>query len=406
MNSYRLKNIEKILLVITGISIPLIGIRFDLSTFSISLYMALIIILLVYNCRLTFKNISFQKYELLIVIFLIVTLISTLYSINATYGLVRWLKLLFVVVLYFGMKYLFMKKPQYINIIMKIASYTLAVYLMYLMWHYLIKFNLTYIGPVTEYGTRSGKNALSFMAAFVTPFTFVWIFQKSSKWKIVRILVIVITLIGVILIQSRGLYILILYYSIASSILNKKNLGGLKKYFSVLIILLIISTHFAPDYLTNDLMARISSIQAVFNDNYVISENNAGRSSIDKRSSLIEKGIDIFSENPVIGAGLGSFMFYDDDSFISHNDYILVLAEQGIIGLLIFIVLIFNYVKLSYLNYKYEKRNLDIFLVMSGLSIYLLFINAYDNFYLWTTMAMVSSINTNTRKNLTKNNVQ
>lgn len=396
----RLKYFERLILLLAGISIPLIRIRLDLPVLSLSVYMISIVLLFVYNSKSILKNFRFQEHELPIFLFLFITLFSCLYSLDITYGLMRWTKLLLAVILYIGMKSLFISKPHYIQIIMRIASCALAIYFLYLMYYYLIKFNLSYIGPITKYATRSGKNSLSFMTAFVVPFTLVWILQKPYSIKSIRTLVTLITLIGAILIQSRGLYILLIYYCINIIIRNKINMKGIGKFFIITILLLLIISQFAPTYLISDLQYRAKSILFVFDDNY--RNSNDTSSSISHRSSLMNKGFNMFKENPFIGAGLGSFVFYEDDAFISHNDYVLVLSEQGIIGFLIFVLLIYKFLKVSYEGYKHDKDNLNVFLAMSGLSFYLLLINAYDNIFLWTTMSMISSISVNIRSSISR----
>src|SRR5699024_3360820 len=115
-----------------------------------------------------------------------------------------------------------------------------------------------------------------------------------------------------------------------------------------------------------------------------------GVGSLEQRTGLISKGLSMFSERPFFGFGLGSFSFQKGvASALSHNDYIQILSEQGIFGLVVFLTILNTYIYKAYISYKNSKDNLWFFLSMIGLSIYLFMINAYDNIFLWTLLAMI-----------------
>lgn len=380
---------------------PLIQMRFDLPFLSLSLYVISIILLFAYNYKYFFKNFILSKVDILVYGFLMVTLASTLYSINIDYGLTRWMKLLLVVFLYYGMKVLFINKPHYINMMMKFATISLAVFFVYLMWNYLIKFDLTYIGPITEYPTREGKTALSFMTVLVIPFSIYYLFnvRKKIMLNIIQSALFLSTIVGAILIQSRAMYIVLFCYMLIYLILKRLKWNDVKKLLIITFVLFILIKAFVPANVVESVGIRVNSITALVNDNYVRSENS-GISSINIRSDLLERGLNIFSQNPVLGSGMGSFMYYGGEtSAISHNDYILVLAEQGLIGILLFVLITGYFIYMAYMNYRVNKtyNNASIFMSICGLTIYLLFINAYDNILLWTLYAMVSSINFSNR---------
>ncbi|WP_396638163.1 O-antigen ligase family protein [Maribacter sp. R77961] len=58
-----------------------------------------------------------------------------------------------------------------------------------------------------------------------------------------------------------------------------------------------------------------------------------------EREGLIQEGINMFFDSPVIGVGLGQFSHYSSTRQFSHNSFVEILAEQGFIGgiLLLFI---------------------------------------------------------------------
>ena len=77
----------------------------------------------------------------------------------------------------------------------------------------------------------------------------------------------------------------------------------------------------------------------------------------DSREVLIEEGIEVFKQNPILGVGLGQFPFYSKYRLFTHNSYIEILAEQGIIGgVLLFSLFLIPTFK-SIKNYRSDKNN-------------------------------------------------
>lgn len=66
----------------------------------------------------------------------------------------------------------------------------------------------------------------------------------------------------------------------------------------------------------------------------------------DSREVLIKEGLVIFAENPILGVGLGQFIFYSSIGQFSHNSFVEILAEQGIfVGILLFTLFIWPILK-------------------------------------------------------------
>lgn len=399
MAEFKLRGWEKFLVYMAGISLPLITIRLELQVLSMSLFMISMVLLILYNFRMFSNHIVISLGDILISAFLIVTLASTLYSINIEYSFMKWVKLLLVVILFFQMKALFYKKPYYADVIMKLAAISLSLYLVFLGWHYLIKFQKTYIGIETAYATGAGKNSLAFMVSFILPYTLVSTSQKilRSKLKLLDLGVVLISLLGAILIQSRALFILIIFYLLVVLIAHRQITFRTTMAITLIILVLIVlqNTSILPRVIT-DLLARVKSLVLLFRDDYVASEDRAiaGIGSVVSRKYFIEKGINMFMEKPILGHGLGSYIYYGAlGPYVCHNDYVQIAAELGLVGLIIFIIIIV-YFNLSVLfNYLRNKENLWLFMSMMGMSTYLFMINAYDNIMFWTLMAMISASN-------------
>lgn len=371
---------------------PLITLRIELPVLSLSIYMIFVSLLLAYNIKTLFHRFRVPRIHMVVYAFVTVTLLSALYSSNVIYGLTQWFKLLVAILLYGCLTTIFFHKPIYIKTIMKASCVSLSVYLMYLMWHYLVRFNLTFIGIVTDYGTGSGKNSLAFMVSFVLPFTLCFLTSDLMKgnFRLTQIVTVLVTLIGAVLIQSRALFLLIVFY--IAFILRSQpiNWRTVRITACILVLLLLMVLVVVPSEVVDSVIWRVASFKFFTSDNYV-SSDISGLGSLESRTDLLRQGIQMFAERPFLGHGLGSYRHYGVTSKVSHNDYILILAEQGVLGFMVFLVMVGYFIWRAYANYKYEGKDLDVSLAMVGMFLYLLFINAHDNILLWTAMAMVSS---------------
>ena len=400
-----MKHSEKIALLITGMSLPLVTARIELPVMSLSLFMLSLVLLIFLNARLILHNLNVYFSDAIILSFLIVALASLFRSENIAYGIAQWIKLTVVIVLFVLSRALFYKKPYYVEVIMRYSSLGLAGYLLYLMWYYLVIFEQTYIGIETAYATRAGKNSLAFVVCSVIPYTLVS-FSNSIEVGGVGILDVFVTLVsvvGAILIQSRALFLIIGFYLLV--VLKKHNISLRTIAMAVLgfIILVLLVRFFAPSHILLDITTRFRSIILLIDDSYVIEGSGAaiGVGSIESRRYLIDKGLHMFTQKPIFGNGLGSFRYFGGiSSSVSHNDYVQIIAEQGLVGLAIFLVMIVYFNWRAYSNYRKDKDQLWILLSITGISIYLLMINAYDNIIIWTLLAIVDANYRLLKKNL------
>jgi putative inorganic carbon (hco3(-)) transporter len=90
--------------------------------------------------------------------------------------------------------------------------------------------------------------------------------------------------------------------------------------------------------------------------------------SLRRRAAYIRVGIQSFFENPLLGTGTGSFskvwvdsreaMFFKMEERPSHNVYLQVLVDSGLIGLLIYLGLliqVFRDILRSFQQYEFKK---------------------------------------------------
>lgn len=378
---------------ITGFFLPFITLRVDVLFYSITMYMLFILILcaiVLYKREITL-SISFL--DGIIYIFLLILLTSTIYSPDISYSLETFIKISAVLIFYLIIKETFKTRTFLIPIIMKYSIIGGVIMIMYLGYVYLIEFEESYIAINTEYATKNSKNALAFMYTIISGFIFSYLIKidKKENFKIIKIILMIIGLLLMIAIQSRAFFILLLLYFsyfVLKSIWNRK--------FKVLLIsipvMIALVAMFVPKSVMLDISQRYSSLGFLFESGV----DEAGN-SLSTRQNLIDLGLNLFRENPFTGVGLGGFQYNSHDNYLSHNDYLLILSEQGLLGFLVFILLLTTTIIISYKNLTIDDNftNTGLFLSLIGLSIYLLFINAYDNILLWSVIAFVNAIHLN-----------
>lgn len=394
-----ISTVEKVLLLATGITLPFLTLRIQLPVYTITFYLLFMGILMVYfyikKLKLEKKSMVFykNKEDILILLFFLIMTISLLYSVDQAYAVAKWTKFLIAIIFYFLLKTILVEKPLYFEKISKYAAFALPFYIGLLGYYYLIVFNADYIGMELQYQTRTGKNSLAFMVCIVIAFSLSYAFEnlKTKTYIIIRLLMFTFLIVGVVLIQSRGLFLILCAYFIIYLLLKKMSARILLKISLIIFALFLLGSIFISEDIKQSVVARFSSLLIFVDNDYVIEDTGT---SIAVRGNLVERGIELLSESPIFGVGLGSFMTYGgSQSPISHNDYMLVLSEQGLIGFLFFLLFIASFIKLAYINFKRQNTptNQGLFLSMCGISFYLLFINAYDNILLWTIISAIAA---------------
>lgn len=97
----------------------------------------------------------------------------------------------------------------------------------------------------------------------------------------------------------------------------------------------------------------------------------------DSRGTLISQSLDNFYSHPIIGVGLGQLPLYNSMGQFSHNSYVEILAEQGIIGGVFLFMLFYVPIKKSIQLYKLYPANPFIKLNLLFFVSFYLFNNIY-----------------------------
>jgi len=213
------------------------------------------------------------------------------------------------------------------------------------------------------YGSFSRTNDLGAYLLLIFPISFSnFLYENNySKQKLIYGLSSVLSFSVIIITFSRGIWITLIFALMIIFILGRKTI---KK--NIVYLIPVVSLCLLPLILKwESIVQRFLSLQNIF----LAMEN-----SIEWRKSLLKGTFNIFIDHPVIGTGINSFanvftQYQQRPGYFSinpHNYYLQLLAETGITGFLVFIVLA---ISIIYLSIKAFLNAEDIF---KGISLGLL----------------------------------
>lgn len=173
------------------------------------------------------------------------------------------------------------------------------------------------------------------LAAFYAHFIFLplglMFYEKRKAVKLFYLSVVLFTLYPILFLFSRGAY-----FATFMGLLFM----GIKKS-KVLVVCLVVLIISWVTILPSAVVERINMTET---------ETGLDKSS-DKRLEYWKLGIAQFMRNPVIGVGFDTSQFFRGGDL--HNEYVEILAEQGIVGLWVFLALLY----ISFKNGMWLHKN-------------------------------------------------
>jgi len=358
------------------IAIPFTTIDINLAA-GLSILVLLACLIYFLNSNLSFKNIPLNKYWLLFIIGISLSLPLAQLPLTA---LQEWLKVivsfcLFVVgAFYFGLK-------EHREWLEKLILCALIIPLIIALYQIVTSSGLIGFGlPSRAFGTYAHPNSLAFNLVLGLALLF-YFWRKSLKYK----KTIVAILLG-------GLVMLLFTYSRAGliSLLGLALIVGLLEYRAVTLkiagTLVIIYLLFFPvndwlkksyqiDLQNNQLIARFTKAEEDYN-------------SLDWRTALWHNSLQKISQRPLLGWGYGMFgqtlgpQNNEVDEPESHNDYVRLWVETGSLGLASYILLQLGIMWVLFKKWRsYEKRTYQKlqFAILLGILVAILIQSLSDN---------------------------
>lgn len=187
-------------------------------------------------------------------------------------------------------------------------------------------------------GVSNQVNQIANYIAYITPIAVYGITQMEAKNKKWGILLLGSLLILLIFMSSRsGIALVVLYFAfIILFSVNKIRLGTR----IALLCLLSITYLWVVEY-------ELPIFKKI---------NMQGDTGDEVRIAKISEAWEIFLENPMLGVGINNYTSIAkekfNNSFNTHNTLLSVIAEQGLVGIILFIAIFIT----PFINYVYFKR--------------------------------------------------
>ena len=286
-------------------------------------------------------------------------------------------------------------REQQFDIFIKLFFFTSFVVALFALLHY---YGLDpYLKDMTWLISTIGqKNWTSNYLAMVFPTVFSYFLLEKNNRKIIYYLLLSILYAILIIFQSRGVWIsagltliLGIFFLYKYKLFNilKKN----KKWlFLLFITFILITVIYSIPSDQNPLNKNIDTIPQKITSVY---ENNF--SSLDSRLLMWNTALKMIKDKPFLGIGIGLFKMdylvyqadfleqnpnylkYHSRAEEAHNEYFQLAAELGIIGLGIFLYILFIFYRsaLKFLNEKkgrkWKKENLILWGLLMGITCFL-----------------------------------
>jgi len=268
-------------------------------------------------------------------------------------------------------------------------SFSLPLHLFYLESSMLTATSFFYNFDTESY---SNKSTLAIYLALLFPFL---IFELSKKINLINAYSIFIIAISIFYIFSRSALILTFVGLMLCIISFERRLSLTAIFVSFAIFFSIWFFEITPKKY-NDMKMQ-TNIEYFNSYSYDPNESlNKSFSTDSARFKYLKNSYEGFIEKPIFGHGVASFrrdnpVFADDGSLlrhpVTHNDFAQIIYELGLIGLIIFLgMLYFNLKSLSTNMQKTENKIMAIQLLVLILAINS--INLIDHILFWFIMAI------------------
>jgi O-antigen ligase len=297
-----------------------------------------------------------------------------------------------LIILYYLYKGILVSRANIKGLII-VSAISCVIYTGYLTYKYVFQHKLSYIGiDLVNYG-NSGRNSYALVLLIISSLVLGYLFEiPKNKKSIFWVCLSTALILYIVLLQSRGA-ILVIALDIIIIVILKRKLSNYKKLAVALIITCLAALLLIPSGIVQEISDKVFSIFAIFNSNISV-KSSITSGSTEIREQLVQVAWDTFQRHPIFGVGLGNFQSYNFWQYPgAHNDYVTFCAEMGIVGGVCYLLVIGSFLVKSYKLFRHHANSITsgIFMAMASISLYSIFINAYDSFIVWTIYAMIGA---------------
>lgn len=274
---------------------------------------------------------------------------------------------------------------------LKVSGYIILSYFVYLeAWRYVIQFQGNIIDMIHT-RIMGPDTTLNMVCVVIFIVTF-WLNEELNRFK-TRFLLIAILLTFSILLGARTGIIALLFSLLFTILANRPGLK-LKHYcFMVLTLIIIIIT---ARHLGLTLQGESLSMEEGGLSFFTEEGRESGTTGwrLSGWETLIWQTI---NENPILGEGFGGYFDLFETIYKGippHNDWLLIFAKMGLIGLILFANVVFQFYKIGF-NYikKYSDRLLTVYM-KALMSLFLVGLVGGTFFFFFPFMWIVAGLQT------------
>lgn len=356
-----------------------------------------------YNSRKNLKNLfKFELFEMALFLYLVVGVISALIT---GVGIVAIILQIRAYILFYLVYYVVKRMKFSKDFVLKAVLLTFITAVMmsvhgfvekisdktFLMPESWKNWDLSATNHIRVYGLLKGPNELALYLAIAFLIS-LYLLKQFEGWK-KTVIYIGLSIIGAtfLLTFSRGAFLALFVFAVfyLGIFRQIRNLVPLLITFAVSGVLFY-GINLSADLYQEHVLYAQDNVDMVDQDRKnksdqsgmnrykeAFSETTIAKSSNDGRIYYVTKAIEVFKDHPIIGSGFGTFggaatlayssPIYDDYdirfNFYSDNQYILTLAETGIIGVLILTIVILSFLFTTSKIYKLQDKPLAITLL-------------------------------------------
>lgn len=156
--------------------------------------------------------------------------------------------------------------------------------------------------------------------------------EKKRRYKILYLVAIIIPLIVVLFSESRKGILMVFIALFIYSIINSSNqIKFLRNTLMAIIgVMIVYYLMMHIEFFYNSFGRRFMLLFNIFDEGAYVGN------SIGNRLNAVELGMNAFIRKPIIGFGLGNFMVATGLRGYSHNNYIQILVDLGIVGIVLY----------------------------------------------------------------------
>jgi O-antigen ligase len=321
-----------------------------------------------------------------LLLFLIWHVISLVRSEDFGWALREVIKLAMGITAFWIVLAFFPREPGFHKRFWKIALWSSAALMAFLIYQYAFVFVRPFLGNNIDEATRAGRNMLTWYLVFILPFA-VTRFMDSRR-KIIEAVPLMVLTIAWIYAGSRGAWVSVVFGLLVmlALLIRDQPVRGLKISLAMAVGISAAaasSLWVLASCVDSDELEYGKKLVSLFDPDAVPELNSTA-----ERVDLIEQALVDFADHPL--AGIGLMNFFGQRELVTHNDYLGILAEMGVIGLCLFLAILSN---VFFLLFQGARKSgwlaLGTRSSLMGVIFSFFIINAYTNMIFWIFLGLV-----------------